>query len=98
MTEFTPKAMVERKDVVSRPTYHLCRLNMASLQLTPVANMKGRADPDELLAQVPNLRTHGNSNPLVMVQVVSLLDIKTTIVRQDLKPETLVKGKSQEKK
>lgn len=89
---------VERKDVISRPTFHLARLNPITLQLTPVANARGSASQEELLKSVPNLRTHGNSNPLVMVQVVSLLDVKTTVVRQDLKPETLAKGKSQEKK
>jgi len=89
---------VRRQDVISRPTYHLARLNPVTLQLTPVQGLRGNADLDKLLDSVPNMRTHGNANQLVVVQVVSLLDVKTTVVRQDLKPETLVKGKSQEKK
>lgn len=95
--DFTPKDMT-RQDVIGRPSFHLARLNPVTLQLTPVQNSRGNPSLDALLEGVGNLRQHGNSNQLVVVQVVSLLDVKTTVVRQDLKPETLVKGKSQEKK
>lgn len=98
MSDFTPKAMVDRRDVISRPTYHLARLNPVTLQLTPVQGLRGDADLEKLLDSVPNMRTHGNANQLVVVQVISLLDVKTTVVRQDLKPETLVKGHQKEKR
>lgn len=81
-----------------KPTFHLARLNPTTLQLSPVINCPGKGDLDELLDTVPRLRTNGNSNPLVLVQVIELLDVRTSVVRQALRPETLVKGKSQEKK
>lgn len=90
--DFTPKGMTSDKP--AKPTFHLARLTPDG-RLAPVQGSKGAETIEDLTRDMRDMR---GGNQLVVVQVVSLLDVRTTVVRQDLKPETLVKGKSQEKK
>lgn len=86
--DFTPKAMEPIK-----PTYHFARLTPDG-RLSTVQGCKGAETIEKLTEGMRDMR---GGNQLVIVQVVSLLDIKTTVVRQDLKPETRVKGAQKEK-
>lgn len=88
---YTPKAMADKP---LKPTFHFARLTPDG-RLAPVQGVKG-ADTIEELTR--NMREMRGGNPLVVVQVVELLDVRTTVVRQALRPETLAKGKSVEKK